>query len=970
MAEISGISAPSIVGICARGATPQDLSNAPTGNTYYVTSGGAATLYWYVSSVNRSYPITSYKIKRRTYNGSSWGDYSDLSVVTTTGVSGTLAITGPSTAGHQYQYVVYTFSGNDHSAASSSSNARPKLVTYSAVSAPSSVTLDATYVPVGGTATLRWSGASAGTQNAIVGYFIYQGETLYKKVTSSAASGSVSVAAHSTAGSYYDYKVVTVGEHSNSVATTPVRLYNYTNPAAPTSVKLANADSVVLKPGVAAALSWSGAAAGTNNTISGYSVYRRIYNGSAWGDWAKLADVTSSPYNVAASSSRGYRHQYYVVTRGARSNSGASSGKPYSIANTLPSAPGKPSVSPTSFASGNISLSWTAATDSTGTVASYELESATRSSSSAAWGSWAAVSSALTATSAIFGWTQRTVGYQIKFRVKATDSLGESGSYSSESGVVTVVNTAPSAPSALKIDNSTAAKSVDPGTTMTLSWTASSDINGNLTGYKIFRSTKVSGGSWSSWTQVTTATSTSASVVPGIASSGGQAKFKVQAYDAAGGTADSGDSPVVTIKNVAPSAPGTPTFKQNNAAITIWESGAVTVSWTASTDANGNLDHYELQYSNNGGAWTAWGTSTTNSASLTPPTMTAGKALKVRVKAVDSLDASGSWSPEGTLTKNTPPSLSGSVTASPTLWESGNISLSWPAATDSSGSVASYQVQVQTRASSSASWGTATVIQSVTGRTWSGTTGVSSIARGAQVRYLVRACDSLGAYSSAIYSGAITRNSIPAMPAVAYPVSSKTTYYKRPACKLTLTPDPNGQTVKVQVQVGSGAWTDAKTGITPAAGGTTVKFRLPVDLAVGSNTVNFRVVDSLGAVSSTVSKTVTYVATVWSRSITRGSVISGGTISHKAEMNQMLAAVNNVRALYGLSSGNTWSASHPVGYFAHWWPDMKQLYDLLCDVYDEVGETAPAFTDITMEAPYPMPKAETVNLVRGMIQSL
>ncbi len=88
---------------------------------------------------------------------------------------------------------------------------------YTACGAPTAVSVNATNVAPGANVTLSWSGASAGSSNAITGYQVYRSTaaagtySLLTSVNTSAGSGSTTVAAPTTSGSAYYYKVLTVG---------------------------------------------------------------------------------------------------------------------------------------------------------------------------------------------------------------------------------------------------------------------------------------------------------------------------------------------------------------------------------------------------------------------------------------------------------------------------------------------------------------------------------------------------------------------------------------------------------------------------------------------------------------------------------------------------------------------------------------------------------------------------------------
>ena len=94
-------------------------------------------------------------------------------------------------------------------------------ITYNpttAVSAPTSVSLSSTSAAPGAGVTLSWSGAAAGTNNAISGYHIYRRNTLVTtnythiaSVTTTATSGSCTVTAPTVMGGKYTYAVYTLG---------------------------------------------------------------------------------------------------------------------------------------------------------------------------------------------------------------------------------------------------------------------------------------------------------------------------------------------------------------------------------------------------------------------------------------------------------------------------------------------------------------------------------------------------------------------------------------------------------------------------------------------------------------------------------------------------------------------------------------------------------------------------------------
>ena len=128
-------------------------------------------------------------------------------------------------------------------------------------------------------------------------------------------------------------------------------------------------------------------------------------------------------------------------------------------------------------------------------------------------------------------------------RVKAKDNMGfASTTYATGNQVTVINNTAPSTPSSISVPSS-----VQAGVAFTVSWGASTDSDGNLSGYTLQRS--LNGGSYS-----TIYTGSSRSYQDTIPKSGyTSVTYRVQAYDTDGATSSYRTSSTATvINNVAP----------------------------------------------------------------------------------------------------------------------------------------------------------------------------------------------------------------------------------------------------------------------------------------------------------------------------------------------------------------------------------------------------------------------------------
>lgn len=155
---------------------------------------------------------------------------------------------------------------------------------YGSCSAPTTVSQNTVYPAAGGTATINWSGAKAGTNNPIKGYEIHRSSggsySLLTTVSSTSTSGTLTVSAPSTMGDWYYYKVKTLGTVSGydsglSSVYASICAKTITACAAPSSISVS---SSTIDSGSAATISWSGAAAGTNNAITGYEIYHSTDN--------------------------------------------------------------------------------------------------------------------------------------------------------------------------------------------------------------------------------------------------------------------------------------------------------------------------------------------------------------------------------------------------------------------------------------------------------------------------------------------------------------------------------------------------------------------------------------------------------------------------------------------------------------------------------------------------------------------
>ena len=217
----------------------------------------------------------------------------------------------------------------------------------------------------------------------------------------------------------------------------------------------------------------------------------------------------------------------------------------------------------------------------------------------------------------------------------------------SDNGAISI-NTAPSTPGSISIPSF-----IMGGTSISISWAKSSDAEGNISGYKVERSTN--GGSWSQIYQGTAANTTN-NVAFGTTS----VMYRVKAYDSGG--MESGwrtSSKVTVVNNNDPSAPPSITVPTD-----VKGGGTLAISWTAASDSDGNLSGYILERSTDGG--TSYTQVYRGSALTYTDTITNGwSTVMYRVKAYDSYNAQSGYTTSAirTVRYNTAPVINASSTS-------------------------------------------------------------------------------------------------------------------------------------------------------------------------------------------------------------------------------------------------------------------------------------------------------------------
>ena len=204
-------------------------------------------------------------------------------------------------------------------------------------------------------------------------------------------------------------------------------------------------------------------------------------------------------------------------------------------------------------------------------------------------------------------------------------------------------NTAPTAPSSISVPSS-----IQGGSTITVSWGASTDKESNLEGYILERSTD-GGKSWSQIYQGSSRSTTN-TVAFGTAS----VMYRVKAYDSEGlSSAYKTSGQVTVINNNAPTSP--PSITVPN---TVLGGATLTVTWGAASDQDGNLAAYSLEREADGsGQWSV--VYTGNTLSYTDTITKGWASVKYRVRAYDTNNAYSGYvtSPSRPVNNNTAPEI-------------------------------------------------------------------------------------------------------------------------------------------------------------------------------------------------------------------------------------------------------------------------------------------------------------------------
>lgn len=320
----------------------------------------------------------------------------------------------------------------------------------------------------------------------------------------------------------------------------------------------------------------------------------------------------------------------------------------------------------------------------------------------------------------------------------------------------------------------------------------------------------------------------------------------------------------------------------------------LSASGAAGGSAN-EITGYEIQYaeSANGttyGAWTALKTVSTTGTSLSttvtlPSVRAYSRKYRLRTRGAAGTSYYSGWKETNAIKRNSLPTAPTSFTASPEVYVSGAIALTYSGTTDPDGNLSTHNIQYATKSGVSAWSAWANLTNGITAHT-------PTLSPGQSIKYRVRAVDALGAVSGWLESNACVKNTAPAAPTVNYPQAGKTTHNSRPRLLATLGADPEGH---LQQILADGFTPSRADGLTA---GSKIILRRTGAAASGAVSYSVKSSDQYGEQSTAVTGSLTYSAP----SYTDPSLAAGTTRIKAAHMTELRDMVNNVRAYYGLAA--------------------------------------------------------------------
>jgi large repetitive protein len=494
---------------------PDTVAPSAPVNLAASASGSTVGLDWTASSDNLA--VAGYKVYRSATAGTTPGP----STLVGTSTSPTFSQTNPPGT-FFYQVTAVDAAGNE---SGPSNEVSTSVVDSTPPTAPTDLS-----GTVSGSVSLTWTASSDD-----LGVTLY---SVYRSTSSGFTPGPGTLIGSTANPSYVDstppsgalyYLVVAQDAAANTSPPSNQALVTVPDTSAPSAPSGLTATAT----GSTIDLTWT--AASDNVAVTGYRVYRGSSTGVTPATGTLLGTSATPSFSTSGVA---VGPGYYVVTAvDAAANEGPiSNEETATVADTTP--PSAPAALTATANGSSVSLTWTAATDNVG-VTGYRVHRSTSSG-------FTATADNQIATTATPGYVDGSapVG-TVYYLVTAVDAAGNVGQQSNEAAVTVTPpdTTPPSAPTGLAGSAT--------GSTMSLTWTASSD-DVAVAGYRVYRSSTANFTPGPANLVGTSATTSYSD--PGLAM--GTYYYRVVAVDAAGNASTSSNEATTSVPDYTPpSAP-------------------------------------------------------------------------------------------------------------------------------------------------------------------------------------------------------------------------------------------------------------------------------------------------------------------------------------------------------------------------------------------------------------------------------
>jgi fibronectin type 3 domain-containing protein len=264
-----------------------------------------------------------------------------------------------------------------------------------------------------------------------------------------------------------------------------------------------------------------------------------------------------------------------------------------------------------------INLTWSAATETGGTIAQYLIERC----QGAGCSNFAQIATSTTTSYANASLNGST---SYSYRVRAKDAAGNTGPYSNTASATTGA-AVPGAPTNL-------AAVTSGSTQVNLSWGAATETGGTVSSYLIER---CQGAGCSSFTQIGTTTTLTYSDA-GLSGSTSYS-YRVRAKDTASSTG--AYSNVATVSTAAPTLTAPASLTASSVS-----GSQINLAWTAATETGGTISQYRIERCQGSGCSTFAQVATASGASYNDAGLSASTPYSYRVRAADAAGNTGPYS--------------------------------------------------------------------------------------------------------------------------------------------------------------------------------------------------------------------------------------------------------------------------------------------------------------------------------------